>query len=500
MRLTVTGLQEPLTKENISIQRVGADFESAGSFTSSNPWLNTLHEVTLRTHRNYCLEFPMDPMREKQGWTQDMQNFFHTAVYLTDVSVFYRQWWRDMADNQQPNGLVGSIVPLMGQVVDDWNCPWWSGMIAWLPWEHYLYYGDRKGLGGGVRADAPVCRLSGPPRLARAGTRPLDHPDPHFFLHADAAKERLLIWSGANDWMHPDNHMAWYASTPTGPLVNMAAWYHYANIVSRTAALLGKTADAETYAAMARDVAKRTNDRYLDPGTGRYGASANDQTAQILPLAVGMVPPEVAARTHQRLLEAIEARKGHHAAGFVALPYLLRILAQHREAAVANRMINQTDYPSWKTLIHHGVLAENWRGGGAQMPSCGGAAGMWLYQSVLGIQPDPAGPGFKRFILAPQPDPATGLTAASGWYDSPYGRIVSQWKMEDSKFNMDVVIPPNTTATVYVPAKSEAEVAESGKPAAKTPGVKFLRMESGAAVYEVGSGCYSFASEGGDEI
>lgn len=492
LKLTVTGLGEPLARENVSIQQVGADFRMTGSFHCSNPWLNELHQAVLRTHRNYCLDYPLDPMREKQGWTQDAQNFFHTAAYLTDVPAFYREWWRDMADNQRSNGLTGSIMPLMGQMVDDWNCPWWSGMIVWLPWEHYLYYGDRSFL---EEAYEPMRRyVDYLDRIAAlgAGTRALDHPDPRYFLNADAARERLLIWSGASDWQHPDGQMASYAATPTGPLVNMAAWYHYANVVSRTALLLGKKADAEKYAAVARDVAKRTNQKYLDSSTGRYGASATDQTAQILPLAVGMVPQEVESLTCQRLLEAIEARKGRHAAGFVALPYLLQILSERRESAVANRMINQTEYPSWRTMIHHGVMAEGWNGGGAQMPSCGGAVGMWLYQSVLGIRPDPAGPGFKKFILAPQPDPATGLTSAEGSYESPYGRIVSQWKIESERMFMSIVVPPNTTATVYVPAKNEADVTESGKPAAASDGVKFLRMEKDAAVFEVVSGTYGF--------
>ena len=188
-------------------------------------------------------------------------------------------------------------------------------------------------------------------------------------------------------------------------------------------------------------------------------------------------------------------RKDHHATGFVALPYLLQMLAESRQSELANRIVNQRDYPSWKTLLHHGVLAEGWNGGGAQMPSCGGAVGMWLYQSVLGIRPDPAGPGFKKFILNPQPDPATGLTSAEGWYDSPYGRIVSNWKLADGRIAMDVTIPPNTLATVYVPAKDAAAVTESGKPAAQAEGVKFLKMDAGAAAYEVGSGAYRFRSQ-----
>ena len=59
---------------------------------------------------------------------------------------------------------------------------------------------------------------------------------------------------------------------------------------------------------------------------------------------------------------------------------------------------------------------------------------------------------------------------------------------------MDVTIPPNTTATVYVPAKDSKSVTESGKQAAKAEGVKFLRMEKDRAVYEVSSGCYRFCS------
>ncbi|MEI6076465.1 MAG: alpha-L-rhamnosidase C-terminal domain-containing protein [Verrucomicrobiota bacterium] len=115
-------------------------------------------------------------------------------------------------------------------------------------------------------------------------------------------------------------------------------------------------------------------------------------------------------------------------------------------------------YPGWKTLIHDGIFAEGWNGGGAQMPSCGGAIGQWLYQSVLGICPDPTGPGFKIFILAPQSDPASGLTWARGGYDSVHRRIISDWTSENGEFTLHAVIPANTTATVFVPAKDTAGV------------------------------------------
>jgi alpha-L-rhamnosidase len=143
------------------------------------------------------------------------------------------------------------------------------------------------------------------------------------------------------------------------------------------------------------------------------------------------------------------------------------------------------------------VLKEGWEGGNAQMPSTGGSVGAWLFQSVLGIQPDPAGPGFKKFILAPQPDVATGLTSANGYYDSIYGRITSTWKVERGYFALHAVVPVNTTATIFIPTAAATSVTESLRPgaaAAQSPGVKYLGMSGNAAVYQVESGQYNFTS------
>jgi alpha-L-rhamnosidase len=130
----------------------------------------------------------------------------------------------------------------------------------------------------------------------------------------------------------------------------------------------------------------------------------------------------------------------------------------------------------------------------------------WFYAGLAGIQADPAAPGWKKFII--KPAVVGDLTWVRAHYDSPYGRIVSHWKRDPStslragKLTMDVTIPPNSTATIYVPAKDAAGVTESGvkigearAPAlSNVEGVKFLRMENGAAVYEVGSGTYQFKS------
>ena len=423
LELEVKGLTGPLAPDAVTIRNVQADLKMTGTFACSNPFLNQVYDALLRTHLNYNGDQPMDPMREKQGWTQDVQSMFETSAYLTDVGGLYRKWWWNFADGQDESGYLGSVLPLVGRQEYGWNSPWWSGVVVWLPWQHDQYYGDRRMLAdaydtmrryvdflGKLTASGSVRSWDDYPYLSGGNT------------NSPEAKGGILSWMGAGDWQNPYGGK----DAVPAPLLDMPAWYDYATIVSDTAALLGKKDDAAKYAAIAEGVKNRFNNKYLNRETGLYGSQTDNQTAQVLPLALGVVP------------------------------------------------------------------AEGWEGGGAQMPSCGGAIGMWLYQSVLGIRPDPAGPGFKKFILAPQPDPATGLTSAHGSYDSVHGRIVTDWACDNGKFSLHTVIPANITATIFVPAKDAAAVIESGKPADKADGVKFLRMEKRAAVYEVGSGTYHF--------
>lgn len=491
LEIEVKGLAEPLTPDAVTIELVHANLQMAGAFACANPWLNQVYAALLQTHLNYDGDQPMDPMREKQGWTQDMQGMFETAAYMTDVAGLYRKWWWDMADAEDESGYLGSVLPLVGRQVYDWNSPWWSGVVVLLPWQHYQYYGDRRLLAEAYEAMRRYVDFLG--ALTASGSVRGWNDYPYRDTGDDqsiAARDGILSWLGAGDWQNPYGGKG---AVPA-PLLDMPAWYHYATIVSRVADLLGKPADARKYSDLAQAVKTRFNAKYLNPETGLYGSETNCQTAQALPLALGLVPALQCDLTYRQLLAAIHARNDHQGAGFVGLPFLLATLTDHSETALANKMVNQQDYPGWKTLIHDGVFAEGWNGGGAQMPSCGGAVGMWLYQSVLGIRPDPTGPGFKKFLLAPQPDLASGLTWARGSYDSVYGHIVSDWTCENGHFNLHAVIPANTTATVFVPTRDATSVTESGKPASQAEYVNFLRMENHSAVYVIGSGSYHFQS------
>jgi alpha-L-rhamnosidase len=119
-----------------------------------------------------------------------------------------------------------------------------------------------------------------------------------------------------------------------------------------------------------------------------------------------------------------------------------------------------------------------------------GSVGRWMFGTVAGI--DTEGPGYKRIIIRPQH--GGGFSYAKAGYESIHGKIESDWKIEGRTFTLNVTIPPNTTATVYVPARDPESVTESGWPAAVSEGVRFLRMEGDKVVYEVGSGNYVFVS------
>ncbi len=121
-----------------------------------------------------------------------------------------------------------------------------------------------------------------------------------------------------------------------------------------------------------------------------------------------------------------------------------------------------------------------------------GAVGEWIWRHVAGINPDDSAPGFREFTIRPRP--GGGVSWAHGSYDSIRGRIATNWKIGDGAFSLQVTIPANTTATVYVPATEADSVREGGKKAAEAAGVALLKCEDGSAVFRVGSGTYAFTA------
>jgi alpha-L-rhamnosidase len=156
-------------------------------------------------------------------------------------------------------------------------------------------------------------------------------------------------------------------------------------------------------------------------------------------------------------------------------------------------MLTQEDYPGWLHMINEGATSvwEAWNGDASRNHPTFGCVDFWFYQGLAGIQPDPTAPGFKRIII--RPAIVGDLTWAKARYDSLHGPILSHWQREGNRLTLNLTIPPNTTATVHLPGSQPDAVTESGQPAGKAVGVKFLHATDRAVLYEVGSGNYVFA-------
>ena len=465
--VSVQGLRHAPATDTLTRCSAQIDLRRVGSFECSNEFLNRQYAALLRTQRNYNYDYPMDPTREKSGWTQDVMTMLNSTVYDFDAAAFYWNWWQDMRDNQRPDGYLGSVVPLVDRVLDDCNCVWWNGMIVYTPWHLYQYYGDRRFLEESYPAMVSYMN----------------------WLATKADADKVIGW-GLGDWIEvgvngPPKRTAVAITSTCG-------YYHYATILGRSAKILGKSEDTVRYVKLAEEIKDGFNRRFLNPQTGQVGSISDTQTAQILPLYFDIIPAEKRHLVLDRLLANIHERKDHLSTGFVGTLHLLLGLPELGQAELTHTIVMQQDCPGWNTLVRDGVQMETWEGGQVQMPSLGGPIGAYLYQVLGGIRPDPAAPGFKKIMI--KPNVVGDLTWVRTHYDSPSGRIVSNWKREGARVTLDVTIPANATATVYVPAKDKTGITESGKPADKGVGLKFLRMEAGAALFEVGSGDYQFES------
>jgi alpha-L-rhamnosidase len=496
-QVVIKGTARPPTLEDLTGCLVSMGWTPSGSFRCSDDLANWLNDAARRTVVAYTTWLPNDPTREFKAWMQDPQNMFWSSAYLFDSQTMYERWQWDIIDGQRSDGNSPNIAP--GAYFDGYNSPWWGGCLVWLPWHWYQYYGDDSLLKDSYQAMKRYVDY-----LGRAASIPGVHAGR---ITADGLQD----W-GLADWLPIEE-------TPR-VLINTPAYHHYAQIVSRTAEMLGQREDARRYADVAEKVRAAFNRRFLDPATGIYGQPSATpqngypvppvggsvpheiwwqgdrpctQASQALPLALGLVSEEHRPAVQKALLREIAAHRHRVSTGFVSTSYLLHVLTD-LAPEIGWAMTSARDYPSWYGMTagsDQDLLKETWAGGQALMPSLGGNIASWHAQALAGVRPDPAGPGFRNIII--KPNVVGDLHWVESSYDSVYGRIVSNWRRRDSQLVMEVTIPANATATVYVPAKDSAGVTESGKPAAQAEGVKFLRLEGDYAVFGVGSGKYRFA-------
>lgn len=442
-----------------------------GTFECSSPMVNQLFKNIVWGQRSNYLEVPTDcPQRdERLGWTGDAQIFIRTATYNMDVAAFFTKWLVDLDDAQNEEGAYPDVAPNAthkGAGVAAWGD---AGVIC--PWTIYWVYGDTRVIE--------------------------DHYDPmcRWIEYLKGHSENLLRPAeGYGDWVS-------IASDTPKDVVATAYFAYSTRLLSRMAAAIGKTEDAAKYERLFQDIRKAFNQAYVAEDGKIKG---DTQTCYLLGLHFDLLPAAKRPLAVGHLIAALEQKNWHLSTGFVGLGYLLPTLSEVGRTDAAYRLLNNDTFPSWGYSIKNGATTiwERWDGWtddkGFQDPGMNsfnhysfGSVGQWMFATAAGIQTE--GPGFQRLRI--QPQPGGGMTYIKAGYDSIHGRIATDWRVDGKDFRLALTIPANTTATVYVPASKADWVTEGGRRAGQAVGVKFLRMEEGAAVYEVGSGDYHFISQ-----
>jgi alpha-L-rhamnosidase len=458
---------------------VASDVAKVGSFACSNPLINRIHRNIFWGARMYKRHgVPLDPDRdERQGWLGDPAKDAESDAFNFNVAAFYSKWLGDVRLDQREDGSIGDISPNFW----DWGSGvLWPSVVTIIPEWLYDFYGDRRALEENYEA------------IRKWMVFHQKRLEPDFTVSKDSY----------GDWC--DVSTMDKGGTANGctamPVQSTAYYFNNCRITARLAKMLGKPDDEKLFIELGEKVKTGFNARFMKAD----GSCTSDtQCAYVLMLKFGLVPLEKRDAIAARLVDDIMVKnKGHLTVGLIGMQWLMQVLTEIGRPDVGYTIATQTTRPSWGYMIAKDATTiwERWdcdtQGGGMNSEALlilSGNLDAWFYQTLAGINYDPAQPAFRHIIIKPQP--VGDLTFAEGAFDSMFGRIVSNWKLETKNLKLDVTIPPNTSATVYVPAINGDGVTESGKPAAKAAGVKFLRMENGAAVYEVGSGSYRFCSE-----
>ena len=511
--LEITGIHEPVPVDHVKGLAISSVKELASSYETSNEKVNQLWKnITWSTYGNF-LSIPTDcPQRnERMGWSGDISVFARTSTYLTDAAQFLGRHMLNMRDVQRSDGRFTDVAPLGGGFG---GILWGSAGIT-VAWESYLQYGDLKMLS--------------------------DHYDSMkkymTFLASRIDPESGIMNEGPlGDWLSPegnqnDNTQIWeaYYLFDLQLMIKIAkamnkhedAAYYQKTFEERKAFFNRKYVDPETHKTIMSGFITEHRPAIgdnLDLGYMEAGKEIDTQISYALALAFNIFNSEHKEPAGQHLVQSIIRQNQDDfgkllptyslMTGFIGTAWISKALSDHGYHDISYRLLQQSSYPSWLYPVDQGATTiwerlnsytvENGFGGNNGMNSFNhyafGAIGACMYNYSLGIERDETSPGFQQFILQPTPDPDGKMTWAKGYYNSMYGRIKSEWRLENDQLIYHATVPPNTSARLYLPVDPSLQITEGGKPVSQVQGVRRVINENNRVCIELESGSYSFAA------
>ncbi len=458
---------------------IHSDMPSTGLFECSDDKVNQLQRNIVWGQRGNFVDVPTDcPQRdERLGWTGDAQVFIRTALFNYQGGPFFTKWLRDVAADQSSDGGVPFVVP---NILGESSSAAWGDAAVICPWTVYLYYGDKRLL------------------------REQYHSMRAWVEYIRAQGDNEALWNTGfhfGDWLALDAEEGSYiGATPTDFIAT--CFYAYSTRIVRDAAqVLGIEDDARAYGELLARIVREFQHEFVT-ASGRIASPT--QTAHVLPLMFDLVHGDVRERVARELNRLIVENNYHLTTGFIGTPYLCHVLSEGGYHETALRLLLQEDYPGWLYSISKGATTiwEHWdsikpdgRFWSDDMNSFNhyayGAVGDWMYRSIAGLDMDESAPAYKRVRIHPNLEQQE-LTSARAVYRSMYGEVEAAWNISGADVEVFVRIPPNATATVFLPGARMDRVREHRSPLSVSDGVhSFTETNFGVRV-EVGSGDYRF--------
>lgn len=444
----------------------------AGTFESSSEMLNTIHRLIVNAmHNNEVSIFTDCPHREKLGWLEQTHLVASGLMFNNDLRGLYAETAKNIADAQQDDGDVPTIAPQYTKfgpkyaIFDD--SPEWGSASVLATWAAYRFYGDRSQLEKNYAVMQRYVK----------------------FLEGTA--QDGIVSYGLGDWFDIGPGAPGVSKLTSPGVTGTLMLYEDAVAMQKIATILGRADDAAGYEALAKREAVTFEKRFWNVEKGYYDKGS--QTANAMPLALGIVPKEYRTEVLQHILDDIHAHDNHITTGEVGYPYLLRSLTESGHNDLLLAMMLKKTPPSYGSQLAAGAtaLTEAWNGGPhSQDHFMLGGGEEWFYRALGGIDFDMTRSTDERITIRPQL--LDGVDWVKCSYKSVLGPIRVEWEQEAGKMSIDVAVPPRATATLILPAKMAPSSPENALSQGRGPQLTEVRRDERVIVYRATAGLFHF--------